>query len=298
MSRVLGGIVNTVGRVVQGVSGAVNSPQGRALINAVAPLAEAALTGEAEGSLMGAEDGELNQEDEQFEAARRVVQLASAAARDVATAPPGAPPQLVGELSIIRAARTSRGRCSGAPCGRSRRSRASTAGATPRSGRGYRYGRPYGGRYRLPSYGPRYGYWLPPARLPGVLRLSGSRPAAGSPARAVAGAAAHAARSAAARLPLGRGADRRAAAAARAAAGAAASAGPARRRCRRPAGGTRGPGAERVRLAPAAPPRALRALRALPRRRLRPVRRRRRLRRRLAVAAATRTTTSSATEPP
>ena len=37
-ARVLGGIVNTVGRAVQGVRGAVNSPQGRALIDAVAPL--------------------------------------------------------------------------------------------------------------------------------------------------------------------------------------------------------------------------------------------------------------------
>ena len=43
----LGGIVNTVGRAVQGVSGAANSPQGRALIDAVTPLAEAALPASA-----------------------------------------------------------------------------------------------------------------------------------------------------------------------------------------------------------------------------------------------------------
>ena len=61
-------------------------------------------TGEAAGSRMDAESGEVNQEDEQFEMARRVVRLTSAAAQDVATAPPAAPPQLVGELSVFRAA--------------------------------------------------------------------------------------------------------------------------------------------------------------------------------------------------
>ena len=76
LGRVLGGIVNTVGRVVQGVRGAVNSPQGRTIIDAVAPLADAALAGEGAGSVMEAESGGLNQEEGQFEAARRVVQLA------------------------------------------------------------------------------------------------------------------------------------------------------------------------------------------------------------------------------
>ena len=174
LARLLGGIVNTVGRAVQGVSGAVNSPQGRAIINAVAPLAEAALTGEAEGSLMEAEEGELDQEGEQYEAARRVVQLASAAARDVATAPPGAPAQLVGELSVIRAARSF-----ARPLFRSAlRSVVPFArrfwGGRYHGFRGgsYRYGRPSGGRYSgsygyrrygpprygPPRYRPRYGY--------------------------------------------------------------------------------------------------------------------------------------------
>jgi hypothetical protein len=105
LARILSGIINTVGRAVQGVRGAVNSPQGRALIEAVAPVAQAAMAGEGGPPLVAGETGELDQEQDQFEVARRVVQLASAAARDVATAPPDAPPQLVGELSTIRAAR-------------------------------------------------------------------------------------------------------------------------------------------------------------------------------------------------
>ena len=52
LGRILGKVINTVGRAVQGVSGAVNSPQGRALIDAVAPIAQAALTGESEAPLV------------------------------------------------------------------------------------------------------------------------------------------------------------------------------------------------------------------------------------------------------
>ena len=196
LARVLGGIVNTVGRAVQGVRGAVNSPQGRAIIDAVAPLAEAALTGEAAGSLMEAEAGEVNQEDEQYEAARRVVQLASAAARDVATAPPGAPPQLVGELSVIRAARHF-----ARPLFRS-----ALRAVSPFARRFY--GRRYHGGFRR---GYRYGravrrgvLRLPPLRLPRLRpRYRGYRGYPGPtatrlrpcrrPARAGAGAAAHAA---------------------------------------------------------------------------------------------------------
>lgn len=63
--------------------------------------------GSAAGSLfeMEMEVGELNEEEQQFEVARRVVRLASAAAQDVAAAPTGAPPDLVGELSVFKAAR-------------------------------------------------------------------------------------------------------------------------------------------------------------------------------------------------
>jgi hypothetical protein len=105
LARILGGIINTVGRAVQGVRGAVNSPQGRALVEAVAPVAQAVLAGEGSTSLVAGETGELDQEQDQLEVAHRVVQLASAAAQEVATAPPSAPPQLVGELSVFRAAR-------------------------------------------------------------------------------------------------------------------------------------------------------------------------------------------------
>lgn len=45
LARILGGIVNTIGRAVQGISGAANSPQGRAFINAATPLARAVLPG-------------------------------------------------------------------------------------------------------------------------------------------------------------------------------------------------------------------------------------------------------------
>ena len=43
LDEFLSRIVNTIGRAVQGISGAANSPQGRALIEAVKPLARAAL---------------------------------------------------------------------------------------------------------------------------------------------------------------------------------------------------------------------------------------------------------------
>ena len=191
LARVIGGIVNTVGRAVQGVQGAVNSPQGRAIIDAVAPVAEAALEGEAAGEVLEIESGEIDQEAGQYEAAQRVVQLASAAARDVATAPPGAPPQVVGELSVIRAARhfarplfRSALRAVSPFARRALGIRATTCtGAGPAAGRGggyrgggyrggyrpgYRYGRPYYGRrygYGTRRYGPRYRL-----RIPGVLR--------------------------------------------------------------------------------------------------------------------------------
>ena len=160
LARVLGGIINSVGRAVQGVRGAVNSPQGRALIEAVTPVAQAVLAGESGPSLVAGETGELDQEQDQFEVARSVVQLASAAARDVAAAPPGAPPQLVGELSLIRAAR----RFARPLFNRALRVTSPLARRYwgPRYHgfrRGYRYGYrwPYGGRYRGYGYGP--GRW-------------------------------------------------------------------------------------------------------------------------------------------
>ena len=54
LEQFLGGLVNAVGRAVQGIRGAVNSPQGRAFINAITPLARAALPaiGGAVGSVI------------------------------------------------------------------------------------------------------------------------------------------------------------------------------------------------------------------------------------------------------
>jgi hypothetical protein len=159
LARVIGGIVNTVGRVVQGVRGAVNSPQGRAIIDAVAPVAQAALAGEAAGDVLEIESGEIDQEAGQYEAARRVVQLASAAARDVATAPPGAPPQVVGELSVIRAARHfARPLFRSALRAISPFARRSYGRRYPAYRRGYRPGYRYGRPGPRPYYGRRYGY--------------------------------------------------------------------------------------------------------------------------------------------
>jgi hypothetical protein len=160
LARVLGGIINSVGRAVQGVRGAVNSPQGRALIEAVTPVAQAVLSGESGPSLVAGETGELDQEQDQFEVARSVVQLASAAARDVAAAPPGAPPQLVGELSLIRAARRfARPLFNRALRVTSPLARRYWGPSYHGFRRGYRHGYrwPYGRRYRGYGYGP--GRW-------------------------------------------------------------------------------------------------------------------------------------------
>jgi hypothetical protein len=162
LGRILGGIINTVGRAVQGVRGAVNSPQGRALIEAVAPVAQAVLAGEASTSLVAGEtgEGEVDHEQDQFEVARRVVQLTSAAARDVATAPPDAPPQLVGELSVVRASRHyarplfNRGLRVISPLARRYWGRRYYGF---RRGYGYRW--PYGHRYWGYGYGPRRRSW-------------------------------------------------------------------------------------------------------------------------------------------
>jgi len=188
LERFLSGIVNTVGRAVQGIRGAVNSPQGRAFVDAVTPLARAALPavggaigsaiapgigtqigrtlGSAASSLFETESAGLNQEQEEFEVARRFVRLASAAARDVATAPADAPPELVGESAIFREARHH------APPLFNRALRSISPFARRYYGRryhgfrgGYRYGRPYrryyGGYGRYRGGYRRYGYGYP-----------------------------------------------------------------------------------------------------------------------------------------
>jgi hypothetical protein len=120
VDEILGRIVNAVGRAVQGVAAAARSPQGRAVIDALAPVAQAVLsvpddrrmppeTG-ATGRAATAEVFELEAEGagedaEQYEAAQRLVQLASEAAEVAALAPAGTPADLVGELAVLRAAR-------------------------------------------------------------------------------------------------------------------------------------------------------------------------------------------------
>jgi hypothetical protein len=127
LDHFLGGLVDFVGKAVQGIRGAARSPQGRALIHAVKPLARAALPalggaigtaiapgigtqvgrtlGSAASSLFETEMSAMTPEEEEFETARRFVRYASAAAQDAACAPQGAPPQMVGEFSAFRAAR-------------------------------------------------------------------------------------------------------------------------------------------------------------------------------------------------
>lgn len=104
LARILGKVVNTVGRVYQGVSSAARSPQGRALIDALRPVAQSVLSPVGPSVVLEAESAQLDREQDELEMARRVVNLAASAARQVASAPPDAPPELVGELSVIRAA--------------------------------------------------------------------------------------------------------------------------------------------------------------------------------------------------
>ena len=166
LGRILGGIVNTVGRAVQGIRGAASSPQGRALLDAIIPIARAALPhiggavggaiapgagagigrslGTAAGTLFETESGETDPEQADFEVAQNIVRLTAAAAHDVATAPPGGSPRLVGEFGIFRAARIF---------------------ARPLFSRALRAISPlarrvFGGRYGFPPYGrpPRWGY--------------------------------------------------------------------------------------------------------------------------------------------
>jgi uncharacterized protein (DUF697 family) len=188
LENFLGNIVNLVGRAVGGIKDFARSSVGRAVVQAVAPLAKSVLpmAGAAIGSAIAPgigtglgralgtaassifEVGEAVGEQTEYELARRVVQLTSAAARSAALAPPGAPPEVVGELAVFHEARHF------AP-GFYRRAvnrfrphvgRLSGAGFARRPGRYYggRYGQPWGryyaGRYGRPwgrYYGGRYG---------------------------------------------------------------------------------------------------------------------------------------------
>jgi hypothetical protein len=175
LGRFLKGAVNTVGRAVRGIRDAANSPQGRALINAVKPLARAALPalggaiGSAivpgAGTLVGRALGtaasslfetemSMTPEQEEFETARQVVRLISAAAQNVASAPPGAPPRMVGELGVIRASR----RFARPLFRRSLRRISPLARRSFGGRRGFRRGfRPGASFRRFPVRGPRFG---------------------------------------------------------------------------------------------------------------------------------------------
>jgi hypothetical protein len=173
LGRVLGGIVNAVGRAVQGVANAARTPQGQAVIDAVAPVVRAAMPGGGEpGEIFETETGGMSQEQEVFETARQAVRLIASTAHHAAMAPPGAPAELVGELGLIRAA----GRLARPFLGRAVRGIfrprigirvgfgrpgfrvGFRGGFRPGFRGGLRYGRPY--RYRGRPYwgyrGPRY----------------------------------------------------------------------------------------------------------------------------------------------
>jgi uncharacterized protein (DUF697 family) len=127
LENFLGDVVNLVGRGYRAARDFAGSPAGQAVIQAVKPLAKTALpwiggaigsaiapgVGTAAGRALGSaasamfemEAGELSSEEAEYELARRVVQLTSAAARSAIQAPPDQHPQAVGEFSVFRAAR-------------------------------------------------------------------------------------------------------------------------------------------------------------------------------------------------
>ena len=179
LKQVLGKIVNVVASAMQGVPNAASSPQGRALVEAMTPVARTVVpgTGLSPGEVFETETSGMSQEQEVFESARQAVRLTAAAAQNVASAPPGVPPEVVGELGIIRAAsRLARplfGRALRALSPLARRASGIRRHGGPRGGsrygRPYRrsyggyHGRSYWGGYRGPRYGGyRYPYGYPP----------------------------------------------------------------------------------------------------------------------------------------
>ena len=228
LENFLANIVSTVGRAIGGIRDFAASPAGQAVVQAVRPLAKAALpavgaaigsavapgAGSAVGRALGTaasslfEIGEVTGEQGEYEMARRVVQLTSAAARSAALAPPGVPPEAVGEISLFRA------------------SRRFAPGFYRRGLHRFRpYARRYGGsgyRRRYGGYGRRYGGYRGGYGRPGpaVRRIVRSavgpvvwrrlRPADRYRARPRRRAAARGAAATAPGLPLGRGAGRRA----------------------------------------------------------------------------------------
>jgi uncharacterized protein (DUF697 family) len=183
LENFLGDVVNVVGRGLRAARDFAGSPAGQAVIQAVKPLAKTALpwvggaigsaiapgVGTAAGRALGSaasamfemEVGELSSEEAEYELARRVVQLTSAAARSAIQAPPDQHPQAVGEFSVFRAARRF------AP-GFYRRGLSGIRPYARRYGFGYRggYGR-YGHPYRYGGWRGRYGHYGPYGRWGG-----------------------------------------------------------------------------------------------------------------------------------
>ncbi|GIE99846.1 hypothetical protein [Paractinoplanes rishiriensis] len=185
LGRLLGGIVNVVGRAVQGVQNAARTPQGRAVVKAVTPVVQAAMAGgDAPGEIFESEAGGMSQEQEIFETARQAVRLTASTAGHVAAAPPGVPAELAGELGLLRAAgRLARpfvGRAINRIFGRPRFG--FRPGFRPgfRGFRGYRHGRPYWGYRGRPYYGPRFGRYRNGYAGPGY--IEGAPPPPAEPA--------------------------------------------------------------------------------------------------------------------
>jgi uncharacterized protein (DUF697 family) len=185
LENFLGDVVNAVGRGMRAARDFAGSAAGQAVIQAVKPLAKTALpwvggaigsaiapgVGTAVGRALGSaasamfemETGELSSEEAEYELARRVVQLTSAAARTAIQAPPDQHPQAVGELAVFHESRHfapgfyRRGLSRFRPY--ARQHGGGYRGGYGRYGHPYRYGGRYGGGYgRYGHYGP-YGRW-------------------------------------------------------------------------------------------------------------------------------------------
>lgn len=169
LEQFLGKLIKGVGKKVGGL---VKGPVGKALGGALKGIAKKALPvvggalgsmvapgiGTALGSKLGSfasglfevELEGLNEQEAEFEVARRFVRLASSAAKNAALAPPSAPPRAVAKAAIVTAARRhAPGLVRGTPYQRRTRPPAGTrmgGGPRPRPSRGRR-------PYRAPAYG-------------------------------------------------------------------------------------------------------------------------------------------------
>jgi hypothetical protein len=200
LRQLIGRIVNTVGSAVQGVRGAARSPQGRALINAVTPVLQAAVPdagGPPPQAVFEMQAPGMGQEQELYEAARQGVRLTAAAARNVASAPPDQEAEIVGRMGLVRAAQrharplfrhTLRGASPilrrGFGSGRFGFRRGYRPGYRFGYRSGYRYGRPYRryyGGYRGPRYYGGYRGYGYPVGVPEPAPVGYPEPAAAEP---------------------------------------------------------------------------------------------------------------------